>query len=45
MALAHLASFTDGDPQLERELGSIYIATASAYLAEMQAALDSGAGG
>jgi CheY-like chemotaxis protein len=44
VAPAHLASFTDGDPQLERELGSIYIATASAYLAEMQAALDSGAG-
>jgi CheY-like chemotaxis protein len=41
--LAHLTSFTDGDPQLERELGSIYVATASAYLADMRAALEAGA--
>jgi len=41
--LAHLASFTDGDDQLERELGSLYVATAGRYLAEMREALSAGA--
>jgi CheY-like chemotaxis protein len=41
--LAHLASFTDGDDQLERELGSLYVATAGRYLDEMRAALTAGA--
>jgi HPt (histidine-containing phosphotransfer) domain-containing protein len=42
IALAHFASFTDGDPQLERELSSLYLATADLYLAEMRAALSGG---
>jgi CheY-like chemotaxis protein len=41
--LAHLASFADGDEQLERELASLYVATAGRYLAEMRAALAAGA--
>lgn len=40
--LAHFTSFTDGDEQLERELGSIYLATASTYLDEMRSALSKG---
>jgi HPt (histidine-containing phosphotransfer) domain-containing protein len=35
-------SFTDGDPQLERELGSLYLASAGLYLEEMRAALRAG---
>jgi CheY-like chemotaxis protein len=40
--LAHFESFTDGDAQLERELASIYLATAAAYLAEMREAAAAG---
>ena len=40
--LDHFTSFTDGDEQLERELGSLYLATASAYLDEMREALAAG---
>lgn len=40
--LEHFTSFTDGDVQLERELGSLYVATAGAYLAEMREALAAG---
>lgn len=40
--LAHLTSFTDGDDQLERELASLYLATAGRYLAEMRTALAAG---
>jgi CheY-like chemotaxis protein len=50
MAPAHpfeverLNASTDGDPQLERELTSLYVATASVYLQEMRAAVG-GSGG
>ena len=40
--LAHLLSFTDGDGQLERELSSIYLATAAAYLGEMRELMAAG---
>lgn len=40
--LARFESFTDGDAQLERELASIYLATAAAYLAEMREARAAG---
>jgi CheY-like chemotaxis protein/HPt (histidine-containing phosphotransfer) domain-containing protein len=43
IALAHFTSFTDGDPQLERELSSLYLASAELYLAEMASALAGGA--
>ena len=36
--LEQLGSFTDGDEQLERELGSLYLATATLYLDEMREA-------
>lgn len=36
--LAHLASFTDGDPALERELVDLYLSTAEGYLAELEGA-------
>jgi CheY-like chemotaxis protein len=39
IALERFTSFTDGDGQLERELGSLYVATADLYLEEMRAAL------
>lgn len=42
--LERLTSFTDGDAQLERELASLYLATAGAYLDEMRAAIGGGAG-
>lgn len=42
IALEHLTSFTDGDPQLERELSSLYLASAKLYLEEMRAALRAG---
>jgi CheY-like chemotaxis protein len=42
IALDRIASFTAGDEQLERELGSLYLATARLYLDEMRAALGSG---
>lgn len=38
--LAHLASFTDGDPELERELVDLYLRTAEVYLAELARARD-----
>jgi CheY-like chemotaxis protein/HPt (histidine-containing phosphotransfer) domain-containing protein len=44
IALAHFTSFTDGDPQLERELSSLYLATADLYLDEMRAAVAEGGG-
>jgi CheY-like chemotaxis protein len=50
MAPAHafemerLNAFTEGDPQLERELTSLYLATASLYLEQMQAGLAGGGG-
>jgi HPt (histidine-containing phosphotransfer) domain-containing protein len=45
MDLVHLRSFTDGDAQLEQELGALYLATADLYLARMAAALEGGHGG
>jgi CheY-like chemotaxis protein len=42
IALDRFTSFTDGDGQLERELGSLYVATADLYLEEMRAALGGG---
>jgi HPt (histidine-containing phosphotransfer) domain-containing protein len=36
--LERLASFTGGDPQLERELISLYLATSALYLERMRAA-------
>jgi CheY-like chemotaxis protein len=42
--LERLSSFTDGDAQLERELTSLYVATATVYLDEMRAALGGGDG-
>ena len=42
IALEQLGSFTDGDHQLERELGSLYLATATLYLDEMREALEAG---
>lgn len=40
--LDHLHGFTEGDPQLERELSTLFLATAEMYLHEMQAALTGG---
>jgi HPt (histidine-containing phosphotransfer) domain-containing protein len=40
--LDHLHSFTDGDPQLEGELLSLYLSTSDIYLAKMSAALAAG---
>jgi HPt (histidine-containing phosphotransfer) domain-containing protein len=40
--LAHLHSFTDGDPQLENELLSLFLSTAEVYLARMGQALEAG---
>ena len=45
IALDRFTSFTDGDGQLERELGSLYVATADLYLEEMRAALTTGGAG
>lgn len=42
VAIERLSAFTDGDPQLEQELASLYLATAGVYLAEMRAALRDG---
>ena len=42
--LERLNAFTDGDPKLERELTSLYVASASHYLEEMRAALGHGSG-
>jgi HPt (histidine-containing phosphotransfer) domain-containing protein len=36
----HLATFTDGDSELEAELGDLYLTTAQRYLCAMQVALD-----
>ena len=40
--LEHLRSFTDGDPQLEGELLTLYLSTADIYLAKMADALAAG---
>jgi HPt (histidine-containing phosphotransfer) domain-containing protein len=40
--LDHLHSFTDGDPQLECELLSLFLSTADSYLAKMNQALGAG---
>jgi HPt (histidine-containing phosphotransfer) domain-containing protein len=40
--LDHLHSFTDGDPQLEGELLTLYLSTSDIYLAKMSAALAAG---
>jgi HPt (histidine-containing phosphotransfer) domain-containing protein len=40
--LAHLRSFTDGDPQLENELLTLFLSTADTYLASMSEALGTG---
>ena len=40
--LAHFTSFTNGDQQLERELSSLYMATAGTRLDEMRQALAAG---
>jgi HPt (histidine-containing phosphotransfer) domain-containing protein len=37
--LAHLRAFTDGDPQLEGELLTLFLSTAEVYLAAMASAL------
>lgn len=37
--LDHFRSFTEGDAQLERELGSLYVSTAAVYLDEIRRAL------
>ena len=42
--LERLNAFTDGDPQLERELTSLYVASATHYLEEMRTALGRGSG-
>ncbi len=44
LEIERLNAFTDGDPQLERELTSLYVATAGVYLDEMRAALAGGRG-
>ena len=41
--LEHLRSFTDGDPQLESELLTLFLSTADTYLARMSQALATGA--
>lgn len=38
--LTHFRSFTEGDAQLERELGSLYLSTAAVYLDEMRRAVE-----
>jgi HPt (histidine-containing phosphotransfer) domain-containing protein len=40
--LDHLCAFTEGDPQLERELSTLFLATAEMYLHQMQEALAGG---
>jgi HPt (histidine-containing phosphotransfer) domain-containing protein len=40
--LDHLRSFTDGDPQLENELLTLFLSTADSYLARMSQALGTG---
>ena len=40
--LEHLRSFTDGDPQLEDELLTLFLSTADTYLARMAQALATG---
>jgi HPt (histidine-containing phosphotransfer) domain-containing protein len=40
--LDHLRSFTDGDPQLEVELLTLYLSTTDVYLARMAEALAAG---
>jgi HPt (histidine-containing phosphotransfer) domain-containing protein len=40
--LDHLRSFTEGDPQLERELSALFLATAEMYLQQMQEAVAGG---
>jgi HPt (histidine-containing phosphotransfer) domain-containing protein len=38
----HLRGFTEGDPQLERELSALFLATAEMYLQQMQEAVAGG---
>jgi HPt (histidine-containing phosphotransfer) domain-containing protein len=38
----HLRGFTEGDPQLERELSALFLATAEMYLEQMQEAMAGG---
>jgi DNA-binding response OmpR family regulator len=40
--LQHLRSFTEGDEQLEHELATLYVSTASVYLEEMRRAVRAG---
>src|SRR5919106_1319272 len=40
--LDHLRSFTEDDPQLERELSTLFLATAEMYLQQMEEALTGG---
>ena len=40
--LDHLRGFTEGDPQLERELSSLFLSTAEMYLQGMEEALTGG---
>jgi HPt (histidine-containing phosphotransfer) domain-containing protein len=40
--LDHLRGFTEGDPQLESELSSLFLATAEMYLEQMREALAGG---
>ena len=39
LAIDRLNQFTDGDSQLERELSSLYLSTATLYVDEMRASL------
>jgi HPt (histidine-containing phosphotransfer) domain-containing protein len=39
LAIERLTEFTDGDRQLERELSSLYLSTATLYVDEMRANL------
>ena len=43
IALERLTSFTDGDGQLERELSSLYLSTATLYLKELRGAFTNAA--
>jgi HPt (histidine-containing phosphotransfer) domain-containing protein len=38
----HLRAFTEDDPQLERELSTLFLATAEMYLQQMEDALSGG---
>jgi DNA-binding response OmpR family regulator len=41
---SHLRGFTDGEPQLERELAALFVSTARQYVERMRQALETGEG-